>query len=81
MTSKQKKQVTDALVAFVLTVTDSSHFIDRSEVMALPAVLDFLMKTDSSEKLCSITFGDEIISSTVLPDLKKMIKKFVKSKE
>lgn len=80
MTPDQKKQVTDALVAFVLTVTDSSNIIDRSEAMALSAVLDFLAKTDSPKGI-DITFGDEIIGSTALPDLHKLAKKFAKSKE
>ncbi len=80
MTSEQKKQVTDALVAFVLTVTDSSYPLERSEAMVLPSVLDFLMKTDSPKGL-EITLGDDMIGSLVTPDLHKMVKKFVESKE
>lgn len=81
MTPVQKKQVTDALVAFVLTVTDSSNIIDRSEAMALSAALDFLIETDAPERLYSIASGDEIISSTASPNLHKLAKKFAKSKE
>lgn len=81
MTPDQKKQVTDALVAFVLTVTDSSNIIDRSEAMALSAALDFLIETDAPEKLYNIASGDEIISSTASPNLYKLAKKFAKSKE
>lgn len=80
ITPDQKKQVTDALVAFVLAITNDSHIMERSEAMALPAVLDFLMKTDSPEGI-NITFGDEIIGSTTLPDLYKITKKFAESKE
>ncbi len=80
MTSKQEKQVTDALVAFVLTVTDGSHLVDRSEAMVLPAMLDFLMMTNSPERLYK-PIRETMIDSAILPDLHKMIKKFVESKE
>ncbi len=81
MTPDQKKQVTDALVAFVLTVTDSSNIIDRSEAMALSAALDFLIETDAPERLYNIASQSEIISSAASPNLHKMVKKFAKSKE
>jgi hypothetical protein len=81
MTPEQKRQVIGDLVRFVSTVTHSQHDITKAEAMALPAVLDFLMKTDSQERLYRIASEDEIISSTASPDLHKMIKKFVESKE
>ncbi len=81
MTPDQKKQVTDALVAFVLTVTDSSTTIDRSEAMALSAALDFLIETDAPERLYNIASHSEIISSTTSSNLYKLAKKFAKSKE
>ncbi len=53
MTSEQKKQVADALVSYVLRVTDDSHYMDQEEVTILPAILDFLAKTDSSKTIRS----------------------------
>lgn len=81
MTSEQKKQVTDALVAFVLSATSSSHFIDRSEALALPAALDFLAKTDLSEKPLRISDKDVIIGVFPSIDLYGMVRKYSKSKE
>lgn len=40
MTSEQKKQVTDALVSYVIRVTDDSHYMDQEEVAILPTILD-----------------------------------------
>lgn len=80
MISKQENQVTDALVAFVLIVTNSSHAIEPSEAMVLPAILNFLMKTDPPKGL-EITFRDDMIGSLAMPDLYKMAKKFAESKE
>ena len=53
MTSEQKKQMADALVSYVLRVTDDSHYMDQEEVTILPAILDFLAKTDSSKTIRS----------------------------
>ncbi len=53
MTSEQKKQVADALVSYVLRVTDDSHYMDQEEVAILPTILDFLAKTDSSKTIRS----------------------------
>ena len=44
VTSEQKKQVTDALVSYVLRVTDDSHYMDQEEAAVLPDILDFLAK-------------------------------------
>lgn len=80
MTLEQKKQVTDALVSFVLRVTSDSHYIEQEETAILPAILDFLMKTDSPKGL-EITLGDDMIGSLATPDLHKAVKKFAESKE
>lgn len=53
MTSEQKKQMADALVSYVLRVTDDSHYMDQEEVTILPTILDFLAKTDSSKTIRS----------------------------
>lgn len=80
MTPEQKRQATSNLVKFVSDVTYSPRDMTKAEAMVLPAVLGFLMKTNSSEGLC-ITFPETEINSAVLPDLYKMVKKFAKSKE
>lgn len=50
MTLEQKKQLTDALVSFVSRATDDSHYLEQEEIEILPAILDFLAKTDSSKE-------------------------------
>lgn len=80
MTSEQKKQIADALVTFVIRATDSTFGINQEEASVLPFVLDFLVKADSSEGL-KITSDDKTISNAVLPDLHKMIEKFVESRK
>ena len=80
ITSEQKKQIADALVTFVIRATDSTFGINKEEASVLPFVLDFLVKVDSSEGL-KITSDDKTISNAVLPDLHKMIEKFVESRK
>lgn len=55
MTPEQKRQVTSNLVRFVSDVTYSPRDMTKAEAMVLPAVLDFLMKTDSPERLYRIS--------------------------
>ncbi len=63
MTPKQKEQVTSDLVKFVSAVTYSPRDITKAEAMVLPAVLEFLAKTDSPEipYRIDISAGDTLL--------------------
>jgi len=77
MTPEQKKQVTNDLVRFVSAVTYSPRDITKAEAMALPAVLDFLAKTDFPEIPYRIATGDALLCEATPLGFQK----FTKSKE
>lgn len=81
MTMVQERQLTDALISFVLNATDGKHTISQEEAMMLPSVLSFLATTRMPERNFRMFIDDVVINGTSQPNLHKTVRKFVKSKE